>query len=164
MICRWIAFNPSKLSRVLSPFSSLVSTKLSSSSVAKLDDEPLSAANFASDQGDYFRREILFGMKKIGFREYLHGRQFRSLASELKQVHVEEIMCELMGESSDLSVWFFKELKDVYGFRHSRLSSLLVSHILAGQRRFKELQVVVEQLLQEEGKSSLLSDSLSLKA
>lgn len=103
-------------------------------------------------------------MKKIGFREYLHGRQFRSLASELKQVHVEEIMCELMGESSDLSVWFFKELKDVYGFRHSRLSSLLVSHILAGQRRFKELQVVVEQLLQEEGKSSLLSDSLSLKA
>lgn len=95
-------------------------------------------------------------MKNLGFREYLHGHHFRGLVSDLRQVHVEEVMGELMAESPDLSVWFFKELKDVYGFRHSRFSTLLVSHILAGHRRFKELQVVLEQLLQEEGKSSLL--------
>lgn len=162
MICRWIAFNPNKLSRALSPFSSLFSTKPSSSVAARLDEEPL----LSDQREDHYRGEILYGMRKIGFREYLHGRDFRGLLSGLKQVHVEEIMCELMGESSDLSVWFFRELKDVYGFRHSRLSSLLVSHVLAGQRRFRELQVVLEQLLQEEGKSfshSLFSDSLSLK-
>lgn len=94
-------------------------------------------------------------MKKKGFREFLHGHHFRGLVSDLRQVHVEEIMGELMSESADLSVWFFKELKDVYGFRHSRFSTFLVSHILAGQRRFRELQVILEQLLQEEGKSSL---------
>lgn len=93
-------------------------------------------------------------MKKIGFREFLQGHHFRGLVSELRQIHVEDIMAELMSESSDLSVWFFKELRDIYGFRHSRFSTLLVSHIFAGQRRFKELQVILEQLLQEEGKSS----------
>lgn len=92
-------------------------------------------------------------MKKIGFREFLHGNHFRGLVSDLSQFHVEEIMGELMSESPDLSVWFFNELKDVYGFRHSRFSALLVSHVLASQRRFKELQVILEQLLQEEGKS-----------
>lgn len=91
-------------------------------------------------------------MKKIGFREFLHGHHFRGLVSELKQVHVQEIMSELMAESSDLSVWFFKELKDIYGFHHSSFSTLFVSHIYARQRRFKELQVILEQLLQEQGK------------
>ncbi|KAJ4884046.1 Tetratricopeptide repeat (TPR)-like superfamily protein [Raphanus sativus] len=62
----------------------------------------------------------------------------------------------------DISVWFFKELKDVYGFRHSRLSSLLVSHILAGQIRFKEIQVVLQQYLQDEGK--LFNFHLKLRA
>lgn len=96
-------------------------------------------------------------MKKIGFREFLHGHHFRGLVSELRHVHVEEIMGELMAESSDLSVWFFKELRDIYGFRHSKFSTLLVSHVFAGQRRFKELQVILQQILQEEGKFSLFS-------
>lgn len=155
MICRWIAFNSSKVSRILSPFSSLLFTK-PSFSVAKLDDEPLPTTNFTPDHRDFYQ-EILFGMKKIGFREFLHGHHFRGLVSELRHVHVEEIMGELMAESSDLSVWFFKELRDIYGFRHSKFSTLLVSHVFAGQRRFKELQVILEQLLQEEGKSSLFS-------
>ncbi|CAN8293690.1 unnamed protein product [Cochlearia groenlandica] len=161
MICRCIAFNTSKVVRTLAPFSSVLFTK-PSFSVAKLDDDDiLSTPNFTSD---CLYHEILFGMKKKGFRAYLHGHRFQGLVSDLRQSHVEEIMGELMSESSDLSVWFYKELRDAYGFLHSRFSTLLVSHILADQRRFKELQVILEQLLKEEGSgsSSLLCELLSI--
>lgn len=55
-------------------------------------------------------------------------------------------------ESPGLAVAFFDVLRNEYGFRHSRFSWLLVSHVLAGERELGRLRWVLQQMLEEEGK------------
>lgn len=69
----------------------------------------------------------------------------------LNQCQVDKIIDGLRLESPDLAVAFFHCLRDEYGFQHSRFSRLVVCHVLAGKRRFRDLRLLLKKMLQEEG-------------
>lgn len=64
---------------------------------------------------------------------------------------MDQIIDVLRVESPDFAVDFFHLLKDRYQFRHSRASRFIVSHVLAEKKRFKEMQLVIKQMVEEEG-------------
>lgn len=83
-------------------------------------------------------------------RRFLAGDYFRTAVLTLDRPQVDRIIDALRVERPEFAVDFFHLLKDWYQFRHSRVSSFVVSHLLAGKRRFKELQLIIKQLIEEE--------------
>jgi hypothetical protein len=135
-------------SRILAPLSSLFFTK-SSVSTAKLYDEPTTSSAVPNPRDTV--REILSGLRSFGLIRFLGGDYFRTMVLTLDRPQVDQIIDVLRVESPEFAVGFFHLLKDWYWFRHSRVSWLVVSHILAGKRRFKELQLIIKQMVEEEG-------------
>lgn len=76
---------------------------------------------------------------------------YRHIMSTLNQSQVDIIIERLRIEDPESAFSFFDLLRNEYGFRHSRVSIFAVAHVLAANRRFKELRLVVKQMVDEEG-------------
>jgi hypothetical protein len=135
-------------SRISASLSSLIFTK-SSVSTAELYDEPTTPSAVPNPTDTV--REIIYGLRSFGLRRFLGGDYFRAVVLTLDWPQVDQIIDVLRVESPEFAVGFFHLLKDWYRFRHSRVSWFAVSHLLAGERRFKELQLVIKQMVEEEG-------------
>lgn len=131
-------------SRILPPLTSLIFTK-PSVSAAKLDDEPR-----VQNPRDTVS-EILAGLKTLGLRRFTGGQYFKTVVYTLNQPQVALIIDSLRIEHPESALDFFDLLRNVYGFRHSRVSRLVVSHVLASNRWFKCLRFVMKQMVDEEG-------------
>lgn len=131
-------------SRTLAPFASFIFTK-PSVSAAKLEDEPL-----VQNPRDTVS-EILAGLKSLGFRRFVGRQYFKILVSTLSQPQVDLIIDSLRIENPTSALDFFYLLRNVYGFRHSRVSRFVVSHVLASKRWFNDLRFVIKQMVDEEG-------------
>lgn len=67
---------------------------------------------------------------------------------------MDDVIENLSVENADFVVDFYHLSRNEFGFQHSRVSRFLVSHVLARKRRFKDLRLVLDQMLQEEGTGS----------
>lgn len=129
----------------LSPITSLVFTK-HSVSAAKLHDESADA----SIPNDAVR-QILIGLRSFGASKFLWGHHFQTLASVLNTHQVDQILLSLRVDNSDSALFLFDLLRNEYGFRHSRVSWFIVSHVVARKGQSKELRRVLNQMVEEEG-------------
>ncbi|KAK0573187.1 hypothetical protein LWI29_004132 [Acer saccharum] len=144
--------------QILFPASSLIFSN-STVSAAKLDShEPTvittSISPIDPNPSDPVR-DIVADLKNLGFRRFIgenYVRDFDDL--RLNESQVDRIFDCLRTESPVVAVQLFHWLRSEYGFKHSRYSSFVVSHVLASKKRFKELRFVLEQMLQEEGSDS----------
>lgn len=118
-------------------------------SAARLEPATVTTS-FFPDQNDSVR-EILTGLNSLGFRAYVGGCNFRTVVSTLSETVVDGVLDSLRTLKPDVAVAFFYLLINEYGFRHSRFSQFVVSHILAGEGRFKELHSVIKHLIEEQG-------------
>lgn len=64
---------------------------------------------------------------------------------------MDDVIQSLSVENADFVVDFYHLLRNEFAFQHSRGSRFVVSHVLARKRRFKDLRLVLDQMLQEEG-------------
>lgn len=154
-IKKWKPYQISRNSACLGPLTISIFTK-SSVSAAKVEEEPVIVAStvpFAADPV----REVLSGLRNFGLTNFLGGNYFRSVISTLNQLHVDRIIDCLRRENSDAALFFFHALRNEYGFRHSKDSQFVVAHVLASKRRFRDLQLVIRQMLDEEGMTFIVS-------
>ncbi|CAK7326426.1 unnamed protein product [Dovyalis caffra] len=98
--------------------------------------------------------EILSGVRDLGFRQFVSRDYFKDLFFMLNQSQKETVMEKLSVQNADFVVDFFHLLRNEFGFQHSRVSRFLVSHVLARKRRFMDLRLVLDQMLQLEGSGS----------
>lgn len=132
-------------------FFPLLSTELSSISAAanfSIDDDPITDSPTQTPAANLIG-EVTARLRIFGLKEFI-GSQY-SILSGLDQFQVDSIIYDLKSEGPDLVFGFFNLLRDEYWFRHSRFSWLLVSHVLARDRRFQQLGSVLQALLEEEG-------------
>lgn len=85
---------------------------------------------------------------------FLASPRFGAVVSKLNGFQVDRVVGALQAESPDSAVAFFDVLRNGYGFRHSRFSWLLVSHVLAGKWELGRLRWVLQQIVEEEGSGS----------
>lgn len=145
MLNKWKPFSFLAKPHSLSALSSLIFFRPSVSVANLVEEEPYI---FQPPKDPVF--EILSGLKKLGFRRFLAGDYFRNMVLSLNQLQVDKIINCLRVESPDFAVVFFDFMRNEYRFRHSRFSRFVVAHVLAGQRRLKELRFFLEQMLKEE--------------
>lgn len=132
-------------SRIVSSLTSLIFTKPSVSAAKIVEDDPIS-----QNPKDTVS-EILAGLKSLGLRSFLSGDYFKTIFSTLNQPQVDLVIEALRIENPDFALAFFFNLRNVYGFRHSSFSRLVVSHVLASKCWFEELRLVVKQMVEDEG-------------
>lgn len=77
---------------------------------------------------------------------------YKNLIFELNELEIEDIVEKLSVENSDSALEFFFLLRNDYGFKHSRVSHVIVAHVLAKKQRFRALKFHLQNLVQEEGK------------
>lgn len=144
----------------LSP-STLILTKCSSLlSAESLELEPSTtspAANGSFPSGIL----SLFKLKVLG-SSGVKLLSVKPLVSDLNSTQVDEIIDHLRNDDPDSAVELFELLKNEYGFKHSRVSQLVIAHVLASQRRLKLLRSNFMQMLQEEGTFFFFEVSLLL--
>ncbi|EXB44909.1 hypothetical protein L484_026494 [Morus notabilis] len=137
-------------SRILSSLTSLIFCK-PSVSAAKIDNDlPIVVQNPRADAVS----EILSGLKSLGLKCFLGGDYFRTIFSTLNQNQVDSVIDTLRMENPEFALGFFFSLRNVYAFRHSRFSRLVISHILASKAWFEEFRLVIKQLVEEAGSGS----------
>ncbi|PQM39618.1 hypothetical protein Pyn_37811 [Prunus yedoensis var. nudiflora] len=73
---------------------------------------------------------------------------------QMAQPQVDLIIENLSIENLESAFSFFNLLSNEYGFRHSRVSEFVVAHVLVRRRLFKELCLVVKQMVDDEGPGS----------
>ncbi|KAK4842443.1 hypothetical protein QYF36_021776 [Acer negundo] len=144
--------------QILFPASSLVFSN-STVSAAKLDSHEPTVITTSISPNDPNPsdpvRDIVADLKNLGFRRFIGENYIRDFDDlRLNESQVDRIFDCLRTESPDVAVQLFHWLRNVYGFKHSRYSSFVVSHVLAGKKRFEELRFVLEQMLQDEGSDS----------
>lgn len=125
-------------------------------SAAKIEEEPVTASSIDPSAAEPVR-EVLTGVRNFGLRNFLSGDYFRSAFSRMSQQQVDQIIDCLRRENSDAALFFFYALRNEYGFRHSRNSQFVVAHVLASKRRFRDLQLVIKQMLEQEGTAFIIS-------
>lgn len=76
---------------------------------------------------------------------------FKILVERLNSVQVERIIGDLGVEYPEFSTELFYLLKNEYGFRDSRVCYFVIAHVLAGERRLKELRSFLQEMVEEEG-------------
>lgn len=74
----------------------------------------------------------------------------KTLVDRLNSVQVDEVIGDLGIEDPELAIELFYLLKNEHGFRHSRVCSFVVAHVLAGKRRLMELRSFLRELVEEE--------------
>ncbi|CAI9289685.1 unnamed protein product [Lactuca saligna] len=148
----------------LSPATLILTKSSSLLSAESLELEPSTtspAANGSFPSGIISLFKVLgsSGVKLLGVKH-----RFKTLVSDLNSTQVDEIIDQLRNDDPDSAVELFELLKNEYGFKHSRVSQLVVAHVLASQRRLKLLRSNFMQMLQEEGSgsSSSLCELLSV--
>ncbi|KAJ6312404.1 hypothetical protein OIU77_014024 [Salix suchowensis] len=133
----------------LTSLSSLIFSKLSVASASNLAaTTPI--AQISTDPV----HAILSGFRDLGFRQFASGHYFKDLVLMLNQAQMDDVIQSLSAENADFVVDFYHLLRNEFGFQHSRGSRFVVSHVLARKRRFKDLRLVLDQMLQEEGTGS----------
>ena len=144
-IHQWKPLNFTRKPRKLCPLIISIFTKPSVSAI-KIEEKPVPSSVEADPV-----RQILTDLKKFGLRNFLGENYFGTILSTLNQLHVDRIIDSLRRENLDSALVFFDVLKNEYGYRHSRVSRFVVAHVLASKRRFKDLQIVMKQMVEEEG-------------
>ncbi|XP_055808792.1 putative pentatricopeptide repeat-containing protein At1g13630 [Solanum dulcamara] len=76
---------------------------------------------------------------------------FKNLILELNSSEIEGIVEKLSFENSESALEFFFLLRNDYGFNHSRVSHIVVAHVLAEKQRFRALKIHLKHLVQQEG-------------
>lgn len=76
---------------------------------------------------------------------------FKNSILELNSSEIEGIVEKLSFENSESALEFFFLLRNAYGFNHSRVSHIVVAHILAQKQRFRVLKIHLQHLVQQEG-------------
>ncbi|KAJ6431998.1 hypothetical protein OIU84_019295 [Salix udensis] len=136
---------------ILTSLSSLIFSKLSVSSASNLAAATITPiAQISTDPV----HAILSGFRDLGFRQFVSGHYFKDLVLMLNQAQMDDVIQSLSVENADFVVDFYHLLRNEFGFQHSRGSRFVVSHVLARKRRFKDLRLVLDQMLQEEGTGS----------
>lgn len=120
----------------------------SSVSIAKLDDEATTSSAVRNPRDTV--GGVLAGLRSFGLRRFVSGDYFQTVVLTLSGPQVDQIIDALRVERPDFAVDFFHILSEEYGFLHSRVSRFIASHVLAGKRRFKEMQLVIKQTVEEE--------------
>ncbi|KAK4263658.1 hypothetical protein QN277_029042 [Acacia crassicarpa] len=146
---KWKPHHFPRKSACLCPLSLFIFTK-PSVSAAKVENEPVTASSVDTRADDPVR-EILTGLRNFGLGNFLAGEYFRSVFWKLNQPQVDQIIDSLRRENSDDALFFFYALRNDYGFWHSRDSQFVVAHVLASKRRFADLQLVIKEMLEQEG-------------
>lgn len=154
-IHKWKPYHFARNSACLCPLTISIFIK-PSVSAAKIEEEPVTAASTVPSAADPVR-EVLTGLRNFGLTNFLGGNYFRSLISTLNEQQVDRIIDCLRRENSDAALFFFHALRNEYGFRHSKDSQFVVAHLLASKRRFRDLQLVIKQMLDEEGMTFIVS-------
>lgn len=102
---------------------------------------------------------ILARLFKDGFR-YRRGfakvigqePEFKTLVSGLGSSEIDGLMERLLDEDFEAAVDFFHLLKNEYGVKHSRVSYLIVAHVLASKQRRRALKCHLLEMVQQEGR------------
>lgn len=151
MLSKWRKplHSPLNLQILASVSSFILSKPPSVSTAASLADEP-TTSSVAPDSGETVG-VILSGLRCLGLRRFVNRYYFKNLISMLNCSQVDQILEYLSVENADSAVDFFHLLRNEFGFRHSRFSKFVVLHVLARKRQLKELRLVMDQMLLEEG-------------
>lgn len=139
---------------ILNPFNSLIFTKPSVSAAIDDDASPSDESPSHTDDKDTVFY-ILSGLKTLGFSKFFGDGRFRDIISSLNSSQVDFIIGNLRVEDPESAVELFGLLRSEYGFRHSRLSQLVIAHVLAAKGWTKMLRSLLQQMVQEEGTSHL---------
>lgn len=115
-------------------------------SAAKFDDEPTVVPSPRNAVA-----EVIAGLRMFDLGNCVGDHRFKTIIPTLNQPQVDLIIESLTIENPESAFGFFNLLRNEYGFRHSRVSEFIVAHVLAGRRLFKELRLVVKQMVDEEG-------------
>ncbi|CAN1152273.1 Putative pentatricopeptide repeat-containing protein At1g13630 [Linum perenne] len=143
----------SSKSQVFASLSSVVVPQHSVSTAAAATST--SVGSVASPEyGDYIVRNIVYGVTHLGFRDFISRRELKGLIAMLSTEQVDSVIEALSRQNGESAVDFFHLLRKEFGFRHSTAASLVVSHVLAGMSRFREMRNVVDQMLRGEGSGS----------
>lgn len=151
MLKKWILLNFRKKRQLLSPFSSSIFSKPSVSAAKLSSDEPAISFDSVDQTPADPVPEIIANLRNLGFKKFIDGDDSKNLILRLSEFQVDRIIDCLRVESLDLAVTFFDWLKIHCGFKHSLFASFVIAHVLAAKRSFKELRLVLEQILQEKG-------------
>ncbi|XP_060215011.1 putative pentatricopeptide repeat-containing protein At1g13630 isoform X1 [Lycium barbarum] len=79
---------------------------------------------------------------------------FKNLIFELNSLEIEGIVEKLSVGNTESALEFFFLLRNDYGFKHSRVSYIVIAHILAKKQRFRALKFHLQYLVQQEGSGS----------
>ncbi|KAM7484469.1 hypothetical protein LguiA_000478 [Lonicera macranthoides] len=141
---------------ILNPFNSLIFAKPSVS--ASIEDDASTSDESPShidDKDAVFY--ILSGLKTLGFSKFFGDDRFRVIISSLNSSQVDFIIGNLRVENPESAVELFGVLRSEYGFRHSRVSQLVIAHVLAAKGWMNMLRSLLQQMVQEEGSDSACS-------
>lgn len=95
--------------------------------------------------------QTVANLKLLGSKGVIEGRHLQSIVPLLTESQVDQIIDCLRIKNPSYAVAFFNCLRNDYGLKQSRVSSFVICHILASNRKFKELRSILEQMLQDEG-------------
>lgn len=151
MLIKWAPFHLSIKRQIIYPLSSLVFPKPSVTAAhLSRDEHATSTALIDTNRNDPVCG-IVANIKNVGFKRLIDLGYLRNTVLSLSESQFDQIFYCLRVESPNYVVAFFDWLNIEFGFKLPPVSRFIVSHVLAGERRFKELRSVLEQMLRKEG-------------
>ncbi|KAJ8548055.1 hypothetical protein K7X08_021291 [Anisodus acutangulus] len=78
----------------------------------------------------------------------------KKIILELNSLEIEGIVEKLSVENYESTLEFFFLLRNDYAFKHSRVSHIVIAHILAKKQRFRALKFHLQHFVQQEGSGS----------
>lgn len=132
---------------------SLIFTKPSvfATIIAPADDHHHGAT--FSDQSQYGVYEIISAVVNFGSCKFFCNR---ALISLLDLDMIDRVIEIGRVQDPDFVLDLYRVLESEYGFQHSMFSKLAVAHILDGKRRFRMVNSILQQLVQEQGKVNFI--------